>query len=172
LRRSPVAFLHDFTPRANPHVIAKGPDATQRRFDDGERHGAEVFRDHCASCHQPKLVGDDADTLQSFFSWERLVLSDNDPLTFSGDAKRVKTGIEPYVHEEGARPSSLRRISFKRPYFTNGTSTTLDDVVARFRFTTNAAADTAFHAAPPSRTDLASLKPEDQRALVAFLRLL
>jgi hypothetical protein len=172
LRRSLVAFLHDFTPRSNPHVIAKGPDATARKFDDVERHGAEVFRDRCASCHAPKLVGDDVSTAQSFKSWERFVLSDNEPLTWSGDAKRVKTGIEPYVHAEGARPSSLRRISFKHPYFTNGTSTTLDDVVAKFRFTTNAAADEFFHNAPSTRTDLASITPDDQRALVAFLRLL
>ncbi len=45
-----------------------------------------------------------------------------------------KTGIQPYVHELGARVPSLRRLYKKRPYFTNGSAKTLRDVLDRARF--------------------------------------
>ncbi|HEY4221238.1 MAG TPA: hypothetical protein VGO62_07840, partial [Myxococcota bacterium] len=158
MRRALVTFLHDFTPRTNARALTP-------HFSLAEQRGAEVFRDRCASCHAARLIGDDAGTAQPFASWEKFILSDNSPLTWS-TVPRVKTGIEPYVHEEGARPTSLRRIDRKRPYFTNGSSTTLDDVVSRARFDDS----TFLHSS--KRTDLRALSPDDQRSLVSFLRLL
>ncbi len=159
LRRALVSFFHDFTPRENAAVVGR------TAFTAEERRGAEVFRARCASCHTPRLVGDDPRTAQPFDRWERLILSDNGPLVWSGDGRK-KTGIEPYVHEDGARPSSLRRVSRKLPYFTNGSSRALADVVARARFS----GSTFMHSS--KRSDLAALPPADQRALVAFLELL
>ena len=51
-----------------------------------------------------------------------------------GKAEYKKTGVEPYVHENGARVPSLRRLYKKRPYFTNGSAKTLEEVLARARF--------------------------------------
>ena len=172
LRRALVVFLHDFTPRSNARALTRSP----RVFADDERRGAAVFRARCASCHAARLVGDDAKSEQPFDRWEQLVLADNGPLVWSSLA-RVKTGIVPYVHEEGARPSSLRRIARKTPYFTNGSSATLADVVARARFRGDGGPGSMFlHASnpsseAPSAADTA-LSAGEQRDLVAFLRLL
>ena len=164
-------FLHDFTPRTNPRVIAHGPVASERRFTAVERRGAEVFRARCASCHAARLVGDDPKTEQPFSSWERLILGDNGPLVWSSE-QRQKTGIEPQVHRDGARPSSLRRLDRKTPYFTNGSAATLFDVVDRARFDGARFFHDASHLDATERTQLRALDADEQAALVAFLRLL
>ena len=77
--------------------------------------------------------------------------------------ERTKTGIEPYVHDEGARVPSLRRLWVKRPYFTNGSAPDLAAVLARVGL------------GPPLRHDAPGntpLSPQDQEALRAFLDLL
>ena len=74
-----------------------------------------------------------------------------------------KTGIEPYVHERGARVPSLRRLYKKRPYFTNGRADTLRSVLELARF-----------GAPFSHAggDGERLSPPDVDALLVFLDLL
>lgn len=161
LRRALVTFLHDFTPRSNPRVVERlARDGANATFTALERKGAEVFRARCASCHAARLVGDDPSTTQPFERWEHLVLSDNGPLVWSSPERR-KTGVVPYVHADGARSSSLRRLEQKRPYFTNGSAETLADVVGAFVLPDR-------HAAPQGH----KLSADDQRALLAFLVLL
>lgn len=160
LRRALVAFLRDFTPRANPRVVERLAASAEPRFTPIEKRGAEVFRARCATCHAARLVGDDPSTEQPFERWESLVLSPNGPLVWSS-AERRRTGIVPLVHPEGARSSSLRRLEQKRPYFTNGAAKTLSDVVRGF--------------VPPDQHQAATgehLSAEEQTALLAFLVLL
>lgn len=163
LRRALVAFLRDFTPRTNPRVLRGRP--APHAFSALERRGAEVFRARCASCHAARLVGDDATSEQPFETWEALVLRDNGPLVWSS-AEHQKTGIEPYVHEDGARASSLRRVWLKAPLFTNGAARTLADALELVRLSPDG---TILHA---SKRDLPGLADDEKRALHAFLLLL
>ena len=92
-------------------------------------------------------------------------MSDNAPLVWASNGYR-KTGVEPYVHVEGARTTSLRRLYKKRPYFTDGSAKTLEDVLAGVRFQ----GDGFFHAAAPAGAK--PLSAPEQRALLSFLHLL
>lgn len=164
LRKAMVAFFRDFTPRTNPHVAARLAKLSgTAQFTDEERRGAEVFRARCVSCHAARLVGDDPKSEQPFEKWEALVFSTNAPIVWSSPEHR-KTGIEPYVHEDGARASSLRRVWLKTPLFTTGVARTLDDVLHAAR--TDGA--TFLHASKRG----APLADDEMRALLAFLRLL
>ena len=160
LRAALMRFLVDFTPRENPI------SAPRSRFDDLERAGAAAFRDHCASCHEARTIADDARSVVPFGDWEKRVLSASGPVLWAA-ARYEKTGIEPYVHELGARVPALRRLYKKRPYFTNGSSPTLADVLSRAREGRG-----VFSHAGGAPTDMTPLSPEDQRAIVAFLGLL
>ncbi len=155
LRESLMTFLMDFTHRANPAALGHA------RYTDAERDGAYVFRDHCASCHAARLVGDDPRSLVPFERWEALVLSPAGPLVWS-NAAYAKTGVLPYVHAEGARVPSLRRLYKKWPYFTNGSAKSLAELLDRF------ATDT--HDGAPATA--ARLTADDKSALLAFLGLL
>ncbi|MGE3453487.1 MAG: c-type cytochrome [Kofleriaceae bacterium] len=159
LRESLMAFLAAFTHRANPAAT----DLSQ--FTPSVRAGARVFRDRCASCHEPRLVTDDASSTVPFERWESLVLSANGPIVWAR-AGYEKTGVTPYVHADGARAPSLRRLYKKWPYFTNGSGGSLGDVLARFGWTT----DASFHDDAPGAA--ARLTADDRDALLAFLRLL
>lgn len=161
LRQALASFFLELRPATNPRVAGR----VGGTFTEEERAGAALFAQRCASCHAPRLVGSDASTAVPLASWEALVLSEAGPLVWSRDGYE-KTGIEPYVHDSGARPSSLRRVARKHPYFTNGTSLALEDVLARLRFD-----DVTFMHAT-SRTDLRGLDVLERRALHAFLLLL
>jgi hypothetical protein len=160
LRAALMRFLVDFTPRENPI------SAPRRSFDDLERAGAAAFRDHCARCHEARTVADDARSAVPFGDWEKRVLSASGPILWAA-ARYEKTGIEPYVHELGARVPALRRLYKKRPYFTNGSSPTLVDVLSRAREGRG-----TFSHAGGGPADMTPLSPEDQRAIVAFVGLL
>ena len=84
-----------------------------------------------------------------------------------GKAEYQKTGIEPYVHEKGARVPSLRRLYKKHPYFTNGSAKNLADVVGRARFLPD-----GFLHTPPVPDRGATLDDPSRAALLGFLRLL
>lgn len=127
LRRALMSFLMDFTHLPNPAVT---PGA---RFTPEQRAGAALFRRRCESCHQARLRSDDPASRQPFERWEGLVMSEEGPLTW-GMAEYRKTGVEPYVHPEGARVPSLRRLYKKRPYLTNGSGQELLEVIARARW--------------------------------------
>lgn len=153
LRAALLEFLYAFSHAPNPL------SQDRHRFTELEARGAEAFAVHCQSCHAPRLLSDDPSTEQPFSEWEALVLSRNAPLVWArGDYE--KTGILPYVSEQGTRITSLRRLSLKPRYFTNGSSATLADVLARY--------GDGRH----QNGDARPLSEETRRALTAFLRLL
>lgn len=159
LRQGFMAFLMDFSHRANPAAI----DHTT--FTAAERAGAAVFRDRCASCHAARLIADDPASLVPFERWESLILSPSGPIVWS-NAAYAQTGVTPYVHSDGARAPTLRRLYKKWPYFTNGHGRSLAEVVAGFAPT----ATGAYHEHAPAGA--AHLGAADQAALLAFLDLL
>jgi hypothetical protein len=160
LREDLLEFLYAFSHAPNPRSQGR------RAFSQLEQRGAEVFRDHCQSCHRARLSTDDAQSEVPFAAWEARVFSRNAPLVWaSPDYERV--GVLPYVHERGTRVTSLRRLSLKPRYFTNGSAPDLDNVLSRFREGPGG----ALHDAPPEIAGNA-LRPEQQSALLAFLRLL
>ncbi len=160
LRRDFMAFLADLTYEANPAV--RGRD----HFDERERAGAALFRDRCESCHRARLVTEDPASAVPFDRWEALVLAPNGPIVWAS-AEYQKTGILPYVHEQGARTTSLRRIAQKQPHFTNGSAGTLSDVLDRARF----AGDRFLHDAT-GENRVTALTQSERDALLAFLELL
>ncbi len=129
LRRAFIQFLAEFSHRPNARALRTA--GAQRGFSTEERRCAGLFRDRCESCHAAKLAAD-AEARVPFAEWEKLVLSAEAPLVF-GDARYEKTGIEPTVHERGARVPSLRRSFLKRPYFTNGSAADLEAVLEGVR---------------------------------------
>jgi cytochrome c peroxidase len=74
--------------------------------------------------------------------------------------------VEPYVHDQGARTPSLRRLYKKRPYFTNGSAKSLREVVERVRIR----GDETWHDRAPEAA--AGLSAEEVEAVLAFLDLL
>ncbi len=160
LRRALMVFLMGFGPRPNPSVLGRSSWTAE------ERRGAEVFHDRCEPCHQARLATDVAASRVPFAEWESLVMSPDGPIVWACDAY-AQTGIEPYVHEQGARVTSLRRLYRKRPYFTNGSARDLDAVLVRARFEGGG----FWH----ERSDLgpdAGLDASERHALLAFLDLL
>ena len=159
-----------FNHRPNPMTFGR------TRWSAEEGAGAAVFRDRCESCHEARLVSDEPQTRVPFERWEELVMSPGGPIVW-GKAEYKKTGIVPYVHDDGARVPSLRRLYKKRPYFTNGSAKSLEEVLARARFTSaadcgraacGASADGFWHEAPGGAPGDAL----DERARAAVLRFL
>jgi hypothetical protein len=160
LRRDFMAFLADLT--FEPNAAARGRD----HFDDRERAGAALFRDRCESCHRARLVTEDPATAVPFDRWEALIFSPAGPIVWASSEYR-KTGILPYVYEQGARTTSLRRIAEKQPHFTNGSARTLADVMARAGWV----GDRFLHDATGEK-GVTMLTQPDRDALLAFLELL
>jgi len=160
LRKALMSFLMAFNHRPNPMVLGR------TRFSDDERAGAVVFRDRCESCHEARLASDAAVSRVPFERWQDLVLAREGAIVW-GKAEYAKTGVEPYVHEKGARVPSLRRLYKKRPYFTNGSAKDLDAVLIRARILPD-----GFRHAPPQPDDGATLDERSRAALLAFLDLL
>jgi hypothetical protein len=161
LREAFMTFLMDYTHRSNPAAI----DHT--RFTELERAGAQAFRDRCARCHEPRLVADDPGSVVPFERWESLVLSPAGPIVWS-NAAYERTGVTPFVHPNGARVPTLRRLYKKWPYFTNGSARSLAELLDRFA----SSATTTYHDGAPADAALVGLTTEDKAALCAFLELL
>jgi hypothetical protein len=161
LRRALMTFLMELT--FEPNQAVRG----RHRFAARERAGAELFRDRCESCHGARLVTDEPATAVPFDRWEELVFSPQGPIVWAS-AEYRKTGVEPYVHPEGARTTSLRRLHHKFPYFTSGSARSLADVMARAAW----AGGRFFHDRAPPEAEVERLNAEQQAALVAFLELL
>jgi hypothetical protein len=164
LRRALLGFFARFSPEENPFVEQRPAPA---RFTEEERRGAEIFGQHCASCHAPRLVASAVASAVPFERWESLIFSPATPLVWAhGDYEQ--TGILPYVDPEGTRVPSLRRLYLKRPYFTNGSARSLAEVLERARvgarFLHTQAAERSGDSRPLAR--------EERTALLAFLRLL
>jgi len=159
LRAALMQFLYAFSHAPNPRSQGRS------HFSRLELQGAEAFLEHCQSCHRARLSTDDPQSEAPFAAWESLILSRNAPLVWaSPDYARV--GVLPYVHERGTRVTSLRRLSLKPRYFTNGSAPDLASVLGSFRETPSGAR----HEARP--TEGAPLSTDEQRALLAFLQLL
>jgi hypothetical protein len=156
-----LTFLIDFGHRRNP-VRSANPTLT-----DLEQEGLGVFRDRCSACHQPLTSTRETGQFIPFDDWAERTTSPDSDLVW-GAPLFFKTGIEPYVAEKGARAPSLRRVSRKQPYFTNGSSPTLDDVLRRFRVT----GPSGLHASADGEdeTDSRSLSDSEIDALLALLR--
>jgi mono/diheme cytochrome c family protein len=116
------AFGHEISPTVGDRTT----------FGDDERRGAALFARRCEGCHQARLLVDDASTRVDASAWERHVMSPTSALTWASD-QRWQTGVEPYVHPDGARVPSLRRLYRKHPYFTSGSADDLATVIARAR---------------------------------------
>ncbi len=159
LRRSLMRFLTDFSHRPNPAVIGR------TSFTPLERAGAALFRDRCERCHAARLSADAPATRVAFEQWEPMILSEAAPIVW-GSAGYQKTGVLPYVHEDGARTPSLRRLYKKYPYLTNGSAHSLAQLLEGFASTPSA----TFHANAP--TDAERLDAASKHSLAAFLELL
>lgn len=157
LREGLMRFLIRFTHRENEA-------ANHAAFTPAEKRGAEVFRDRCASCHAARLIAEEPASEVAFARWEALVLSRPGPLVWN-TAAYAKTGVEPYVHDEGTRIPTLRRLGKKYPYFTNGSAKSLGELLDRFAYDTTGHHDQA----TPAMTRLTA---GDKAALLAFLDLL
>lgn len=158
LRRALMRFLVDFSHRPNPAVVGR------TAFTPLERDGAKLFAQKCERCHSARLSADDATTRVPFERWEAMVMSEAAPIVWGSEGRR-KTGVAPYVHPDGARTPSLRRLHKKHPYFTNGAAKSLDDVLDRVRVR----GDDFFH---DGAEDGARLDPAARAALRAFLEVL
>ncbi len=161
LRRALMTFLMGFSHTTNPAVVGR------HGFDDAELRGAELFRDHCARCHAARLQSDVAASALPFEAWQSAIFSAEGPIVWAS-AEYQKTGVTPYVHDSGARVPSLRRSYVKWPHFTNGSATTIGDVLAAARFD----AARFFHASAPSDPTLHALSADEVHDLGAFLDLL
>jgi len=161
LRRAFMTFLMDLSHR--PPAISAGRAA----FSEDERRGARLFRERCEGCHEARLASDVADSRVPLEGWEAKVFSGAAPIVWAG-TRYAKTGVVPYVHDEGARVPSLRRLSKKQPYFTNGAASSLGEVLARVRF----GEGQFFHDGAPVDAAPGRLSNEERAALAAFLRLL
>jgi hypothetical protein len=160
LRRALMIFLMDFTHRPNPMAL------DHAAFSAQERAGAAVFERRCEGCHAARISADEPASRVAPADWERLVLAREGAIVWASSEYR-KTGVEPYVHPSGARVPSLRRLYKKRPYFTDGSAKTLDDVLARARFQ---GATGFFHDRAPEGSE--ALSASDRASLLAFLDLL
>ena len=162
LRRALVLYLASLPHAQNPRTLGRSA------LSPLERRGAALFATHCEGCHQARLASNDAASRTSFDEWESLVLSPAAPLVWARDGYE-KTGVTPYVHDAGARPSSLRRIAEKTPYFTNGSAKSLAGVLARAEL----AEDGVFlHAAIDGMASEPAFDGGETQALLAFLLLL
>jgi hypothetical protein len=160
LRRALMGFLMEFTHRPNPMAMS------HVAFTSSERAGAEVFARRCEGCHAARIITDDPASRVAPGDWERLVLAREGAIVWAMSEYR-KTGVEPYVHESGARVPSLRRLYKKWPYFTDGSARTLGDVLDRARFQ---GATGFFHDHAPE--GLETLSYQERGALLSFLALL
>jgi hypothetical protein len=159
LRRALLHWVRAAAPPASTHA------GERTRFTELETEGARVFAERCEGCHAARTIASDPGSRVAPSEWESLVLSDRAPLVWARDGWE-KTGVEPYVHPDGARPSSLRRIATRRPYFTTGAARSLEEVLGRARV----GEGRFFHDHAPEGAT--ALGEGEQRALRAFLELL
>ncbi len=131
-------------------------------FTPHQAEGARLFAQHCESCHRARLVADDPGSAVPFERWPALVLHPSGGIVW-GSETRHRTGVMPYVHAEGARVPSLRRLHVKRPLLTNGRAATPEAVLDAVRLDVP-----EIHGGGSGR----ALDAEQKRALAAFLELL
>lgn len=153
LRSAVVAFFASFDPPPNPRRFAR------KSFRDDEARGFLLFQQRCIACHAGRVFADSEEAAD--FDVEAAVWSGALVWGRSGFAD---TGVRPKVHDEGARPSSLRGIGTKTPLLTNGRHRDLETLLDAVRIDGGAVR----HEGPQGQP----LAPEEQRLLLSFLRLL
>ncbi len=159
LRQALMDFLMRFSHRENPRTHLR------IQWSEDEAAGARLFEQRCEGCHRAVSSADDPASRVPFEQWQQLTLASNAPLVW-GLAEYRQTGVTPYVHPEGARIPSLRRLYKKRPYFTNGSAKSLMQVLSDARWSEQKFT----HAG--SRQDAGQLSATQRRQLLAFLKLL
>lgn len=159
LREALMSFLMSFAHAPNPAT------AGRHAFTAIEREGAELFAARCESCHAARRIADDPSSHLELAEWEAGIFAPAGPIVWGRDGYE-KTGIEPYVHTQGTRPPSLRRLYAKHPYFTNGSAKTTDDILRRAAWT----ADAFWHDGAPK--DAQRLDDAQRELLAAFIDLL
>lgn len=158
LRRAFLAFFVDFDHRPNPWRSGR-PE-----LDPLALRGLDVFQQRCQDCHQALRSTRGEEHIPRNQWPQRLAGRGDDPLWAAPFFSR--TGVEPYVDEAGARVPSLRRVWLKYPYFTNGSSLTLRDLLLRFRFN----GSSAWHHLEKPEGGIQKLTPSEVEALEAALR--
>lgn len=159
LREALMAFFMEFAHAPNPAT------AGRQGFTELEREGAELFAARCESCHAARRIADDASTRVDPTAWEAGIFAPAGPIVWGRDGYE-KTGVEPYVHTQGTRPPSLRRLYAKHPYFTNGSAKDLDDLLRRVAWTD----DAFWHDGAPATAQ--RLDASARERLLAFIDLL
>ncbi|MCA9639673.1 MAG: hypothetical protein KC492_03235 [Myxococcales bacterium] len=161
LREALLDFLVHFNHRPNPNLAerARGDGLTTP-----ETQGAALFAEHCATCHGARLDASDPKTEVPTAKWPSALL-EQQPIVWASVGYK-STGVEPRVHPEGARPSSLRRLYKKAPYFTNGQAPDLSTLLAQCGY----GAGRFLHLGVPQ--DGKRFSAEERLALEQFLRLL
>jgi hypothetical protein len=124
-RRSLLRYLFEL-----PAIPHPGRSST---WTDLQQEGLRVFRERCSSCHLPIRTTRNEGSRVPFEEWAAHLSDPNSDLIW-GAPFLIKTGIEPYVSPAGARVPSLQRVRWKRPYFTNGSARSLEEVLERFRY--------------------------------------
>jgi hypothetical protein len=159
LRKSFLSFFADFQHAPNPWLV------TRKRLSTDALAGMEVFRRRCEYCHRatPSTRNDE---IVPPDEWRALIEDEEKDLVW-GAPFYTKTNILPYVSIKGARVPSLRRISQKYPYFTNGSSSNLRDVLERFRYE---GATAWHHYDGPNETGVKTLSPDEITQLEELLR--
>ncbi len=152
LRRAFLSFFVDFQHRPNPW------QTQSRKLSPKALKGLPVFRERCEYCHQATISTREYESLP-YTDWKIWLEAEEKDLVW-GAPFYTKTGIKPYVHRAGARVPSLRRVKQKYPYFTDGSSRTLRDLLSRFRYQDT----TAWHHYKPRSGEA---KPQDVKALTA-----
>lgn len=124
-REAFLTFLARYPHRPNPQALAAEPGVQAR-------HGLEVFRKRCEACHQARTTTRQSPEMLPPERWAASLRGQAPEMVWAAPFM-AKTGIRPYPSPAGTRVPSLRRVWTKYPYFTDGSSTTLGAVLARFR---------------------------------------
>ncbi|MCA9631891.1 MAG: hypothetical protein KC766_29760 [Myxococcales bacterium] len=160
LREALLDFLVAFNHRPNPYLAERGSAG----LNEIELRGAKLFTTHCVGCHAPRLEAGEASSSIPESGIPQALLEGR-PLVWASSDYR-DTGVEPRVHPRGARPSSLRRLYKKAPYFTNGRAPDLASVLRQCGY----ADDRFLHQGVPAGGR--QLTGDERLALERFLRLL
>ncbi len=122
LRRALVLYFMRATHSPNARALRA------RSWSRDELAGARVFLERCERCHEARLATHDPASRVPLQRWSELVFSEAGPIVWASERYAV-TGVEPRVHPLGTRVPSLRRIAYESPYFTNGSATSLGELL-------------------------------------------
>jgi hypothetical protein len=166
LREALMRFLASARPPPAPATRARRQQG-DARLSSLEARGADVFAARCARCHAPRVLLDEEDTAVPRAQWGAHLLGDRPSLVWARDGYE-RTGVTPYVHDDGARPSPLFGLWLKRPLLTTGEAATLEQLLDAVRDRPGAFQ----HRPPPGDDGVGTLPADERKALLAFLQLL